>query len=117
MGHHGQMHAQPGVGVRPDAPVAAGTHDDRREGPATSEGDPVPAPEPPDPDRPEWGYLPATAFRSRRSALSDAQRQTWERLWPELGRPQPDQPELRGPLDIHAWFGREAPVVLEIGSG
>lgn len=79
------MHAQPGVGLRPDTP---------------------------------WGYLPATSFRSRRSALSDAQRQTWERLWPELGR-QADTPpgERPDPLDSEAWFGRSAPLVLEIGCG
>jgi tRNA (guanine-N7-)-methyltransferase len=63
--------------------------------------------------------LPATAFRSRRSALSGGQRETWERLWPQLGRSvstdQPEQPEQ--PLDTGAWFGRTAPLVLEIGSG
>lgn len=88
MRHHGRMHAQPGVGLRPDAP---------------------------------WGYLPASSFRSRRSALSDAQRQTWERLWPQLGRQAdsgeaPDTP-LDAPLDARAWFGRSAPLVLEIGCG
>ncbi|TAM68833.1 MAG: tRNA (guanosine(46)-N7)-methyltransferase TrmB [Mycobacterium sp.] len=71
--------------------------------------------------RPEARYLPATAFRSRRSALSDAQRQTWERRWPELGlsvgapadEPDGDEP----PLDTRSWFGRQAPLVLEIGCG
>lgn len=62
------------------------------------------------PDTP-WGYLPPTSFRSRRSALSHAQRETWERRWPELGR-QADEP-----LDIRSWFGRDAPLVLEIGCG
>ncbi|MDP7704443.1 MULTISPECIES: tRNA (guanosine(46)-N7)-methyltransferase TrmB [unclassified Mycobacterium] len=85
MGHHGRMHAQPGVGLRPDAP---------------------------------WGYLPATSFRSRRSALSEAQRQTWERLWPQLGRQADDTPPGQGaPLDTESWFGRRAPLVLEIGCG
>lgn len=74
-----------------------------------------------DSDRPDQRYLPATAFRSRRSALSDAQRQTWERRWPELGlsvgaaSDEPDSSEP--PLDTPAWFGRQAPVVLEIGCG
>lgn len=65
---------------------------------------------------PEPRRLPATSFRSRRSALSGGQRQTWERLWPDLGLTVgPDQcPE---PLDIRTWFGRLAPVVLEIGCG
>lgn len=72
------MHAQPGVGARPDTP---------------------------------WGYLPATAYRSRRSALSELQRETWERRWPELGRQADD------PIDLREWFGRDAPLVLEIGCG
>ncbi|AKN15499.1 tRNA (guanine-N7)-methyltransferase [Mycobacterium haemophilum DSM 44634] len=81
-------------------------------------------------------HLPATAFRTRRSALSHAQRQTWERLWPELGLISgdplhPASPPLRSPLgitavpqtpsseplDTNAWFGRSAPVVLEVGCG
>jgi tRNA (guanine-N7-)-methyltransferase len=104
MGHHGQMHAQPGVGTRPYTPVEARTGEDV-----------TPAPEPLDSDRPEHGYLPATSFRSRRSALSGAQRQTWERLWPQLG--MSEIPRRVEPLDTRAWFGREAPVVLEIGCG
>ncbi|MGB9306069.1 MAG: tRNA (guanosine(46)-N7)-methyltransferase TrmB [Mycobacterium sp.] len=99
MRHHGQMHAQPGVGMDSQACAA----------------DPAPA----------RGYLPPTAFRSRRSALSNAQRQTWERLWPQLGMMALPGSESRtedgspgpAPLDTRQWFGREAPVVLEIGSG
>ncbi len=58
-----------------------------------------------------------TAYRSRRSAVSSGQQQTWDRLWPELGTHarRPEGPsEL---LDTETWFGRSAPVVLEIGSG
>ena len=112
MGHHGQMHAQTGVGIRPDTPVA--TEAGLEAGEATGEGV-GPAKEPPDSDRPEQRYLPATSFRSRRSALSGAQRQTWERLWPKLGMSVGAPPGE--PLDTRAWFGREAPVVLEIGCG
>lgn len=101
MGDDGQMHSRPGVGVCPDTLVNSG--------PGT------------------WGYLPPTSFRSRRSALSNAQRETWERLWPRLGM-QALSPESHSdspsgespppePLDTRAWFGREAPLVLEIGSG
>src|ERR1700757_2369486 len=66
------------------------------------------------------GYRRTTSFRSRRSALSPAQQRTWERLWPELGiiaTPQhsPDAPDE--PLNTRAWFGRDAPLVLEIGCG
>lgn len=91
------MHAQPGVRVCPDAPEeeSGGRRDQR--------------------------YLPASTFRSRRSALSDAQRQTWERLWPELGlsvgAPAGEGAGAEPPLDIRAWFGRQAPLVLEIGCG
>lgn len=81
----------------------------------------VAAPEPPDVDRRQDYYLPATSFRSRRSALSAAQRETWERLWPRLGlsvgTPAPGAAVLPGRLDVRAWFGRQAPVVLEIGCG
>jgi tRNA (guanine-N7-)-methyltransferase len=89
------MHAQPGVGTDSQACAA----------------DPVPA----------RGYLPPTAFRSRRSALSNSQRQTWDRLWPQLGRTalptSSDASEDPVLLNTREWFGREAPVVLEIGSG
>jgi tRNA (guanine-N7-)-methyltransferase len=58
-----------------------------------------------------------TSFRSRRSTLSDAQQRTWDELWPELGTQArwPDRPAK--PLDTDRWFGRSAPLVLEIGCG
>lgn len=90
------MHAQRGVAMSADTPTGGS-------------------------DRPDQRYLPVTAFRSRRSALSDAQRQTWERRWPELGLSvgaATDEPDSSEPaLDTRAWFGRQAPVVLEIGCG
>ncbi|MGH4017400.1 MAG: tRNA (guanosine(46)-N7)-methyltransferase TrmB [Pseudonocardiaceae bacterium] len=43
------------------------------------------------------------------------QQRSWERSWDRLGRDITDLPEA--PLDTAAWFGRAAPVVLEIGSG
>jgi tRNA (guanine-N7-)-methyltransferase len=106
------MHAQPGVGTCPDAPVGV------EDGLETGVGA---VPEPHGSDRPEQRRLPATSFRSRRSALSEAQRQTWERLWPHLGisvgAPATGTPPRPEPLDTRAWFGRQAPVVLEIGCG
>ena len=57
-------------------------------------------------------YPRVTSFRSRRGALTEPQQLTWDRLWPQLGRDVGDDR-----LDIDAWFGRSAPVVLEIGSG
>lgn len=79
-----------------------------------------PTPSPTLPGAGLTGYRRNTSFRSRRSQLSHAQQRTWERLWPELGyvaRP-PGDPEAAGePLDTRAWFGRDAPLVLEIGCG
>ncbi len=64
------------------------------------------------------GYRRTTSFRTRRSQLSAAQQRTWERLWPELGAVAVSDPEVRPePLDTQAWFGRDAPLVLEIGCG
>jgi tRNA (guanine-N7-)-methyltransferase len=93
------MHAQPGVRARPDTPVA-----EQAEQAA--------------PNR----RLPASTFRSRHSALSELQRDTWERLWPALGvsvvaGPSGPCGPCAEPLDTEAWFGRRAPLVLEIGCG
>jgi tRNA (guanine-N7-)-methyltransferase len=57
------------------------------------------------------------SFRTRRSTLSGGQRATWERRWPELGMYARDAEGPAPLLDTEAWFGRRAPVVLEIGSG
>lgn len=53
-----------------------------------------------------------TSFRSRRGALTEAQQGAWDRQWPLIGADVSDDP-----LDATAWFGREAPLILEIGSG
>lgn len=75
---------------------------------AQREGTPVPA-------RP---HRRVTSFRNRHAALSDAQQQTWDRRWPELGRTTRDHDgEPAGVLDTTAWFGRSAPLILEIGCG
>ncbi len=66
-------------------------------------------------ERPTRGnrlYPRVTSFRSRRGSLTDPQQQCWDRRWPELGKEVGDEP-----LDVDAWFGRSAPLVLEIGSG
>lgn len=58
-------------------------------------------------------YPRVTSFRSRRAAITEAQQEIWERLWPRLGTlAQPPRE-----LDTAAWFGRRAPLVLEIGCG
>ncbi|WP_090598677.1 tRNA (guanosine(46)-N7)-methyltransferase TrmB [Mycobacterium lentiflavum] len=108
MGHHGQMHAQPGVGTCPDAPAEVGAGLDTEESVS-------PASDPDGSHDPQRGYLPATSFRSRRSTLSGGQRETWDRRWPTIGLS--DIPRRFEPLDTRAWFGRQAPLVLEIGCG
>jgi tRNA (guanine-N7-)-methyltransferase len=71
-------------------------------------------------ERSVGGYRRTTSFRTRRSQLSAAQQRTWERLWPELGCVAISGDDPEGPvepLDTRAWFGRDAPLVLEIGCG
>jgi tRNA (guanine-N7-)-methyltransferase len=47
--------------------------------------------------------------------MTTGQRRAWERRWSRWGREVAELPE--GPLDLNAWFGRAAPVMLEIGCG
>jgi tRNA (guanine-N7-)-methyltransferase len=47
--------------------------------------------------------------------MTVGQERAWERHWPQLGQDVLELPA--GPLATDAWFGRTAPVVLEIGSG
>ena len=71
----------------------------------------------PEPD--EQRHRRVTSFRSRRSSLTDAQQEVWDRLWPTLGRlAVPEDQTGSVPLDTSAWFGRPATkLVLEIGCG
>lgn len=88
MSHHGRMHAQrQGGSITPDTLGAAHLHPR------------------------------ITSFRSRRSTLTDAQQEAWERLWPDLGTQARFENGPAEPLDAGAWFGRNAPLVLEIGCG
>jgi tRNA (guanine-N7-)-methyltransferase len=64
-------------------------------------------------DQPELPDVVSHIRRSRR--MTAGQRRAWEQLWPRFGRSIEDLPT--GPLDLATWFGRTAPVVLEIGSG
>jgi tRNA (guanine-N7-)-methyltransferase len=57
--------------------------------------------------------VPSYVHRGRR--MTAGQARAWERHWSRLGRVVSELPD--GPLDTDAWFGRPAPVVLEIGSG
>ncbi|MDX6259364.1 MAG: tRNA (guanine-N7-)-methyltransferase [Kribbellaceae bacterium] len=47
--------------------------------------------------------------------MTVGQQRVWETNWAELGRKLEELPA--GHVDLGDWFGREAPTVLEIGSG
>lgn len=55
------------------------------------------------------------SYVQRGGRMTVGQERAWARLWPQLGRKVSDL--AAGPIDIDAWFGRTAPVMLEIGSG
>lgn len=55
------------------------------------------------------------SYVHRGGRMTVGQARAWERRWPELGGQVHDLPP--GPLDAGAWFGRAAPLLLEIGSG
>lgn len=68
-------------------------------------------------------HEPLRTFHPRRAPLSPAQQDALTRLWPLFGfsvhdpahGPMPLRPD--GSLDTERLFGRDAPLVLEIGSG
>ncbi|MFD9702696.1 tRNA (guanosine(46)-N7)-methyltransferase TrmB [Lentzea sp. NPDC059081] len=47
--------------------------------------------------------------------MTVGQERAWETYWEKMGNDVKSLPE--GPLDLDSWFGRSAPVLLEIGSG
>ncbi|MFT3716636.1 MAG: tRNA (guanosine(46)-N7)-methyltransferase TrmB [Gordonia sp. (in: high G+C Gram-positive bacteria)] len=64
-------------------------------------------------------YPRVTSFRFRRGTLTAGQQRNWEQLWPTLGRDLrigPDRGE-EPPLNAGEWFGRTAPLIIEVGSG
>lgn len=54
------------------------------------------------------------SFVRRPGRITVGQQRAWEKHWDRLGR---EVTELSGPVDFDEWFGRAAPVMLEIGSG
>ena len=58
-----------------------------------------------------------TSFRARRSTISDRQQAVWDDRWPDLGTEARDGETPAPVLDTERWFGRRAPLVLEIGCG
>ena len=55
------------------------------------------------------------SYVKRGGRMTVGQQRAWDELWPKLGRTVGELPA--GTLDFTEWFGREAPVMLEIGSG
>lgn len=67
---------------------------------------------PPVEDRPR-----IMSFVHHRARLTEGQQRAWDRSWPVLGRDVADVVAGTVAYDPPAWFGRTAPLVLEIGSG
>ncbi|WP_435068328.1 tRNA (guanosine(46)-N7)-methyltransferase TrmB [Amycolatopsis thermoflava] len=55
------------------------------------------------------------SYVQRGGRMTVGQQRAWERQWADIGRRVADLPP--GPIDFTGWFGRPAPVLLEIGSG
>jgi tRNA (guanine-N7-)-methyltransferase len=62
-------------------------------------------------------HPPIPSFVHHRSRLTEGQQHAWDRWWSERGREVDDLLSGVVPYDPPAWFGREAPLILEIGSG
>ena len=58
-----------------------------------------------------------TSYVQQRNRFTEGQAHAWERLWPRHGGDVADLLAGSAPYDPPAWFGRTAPLVLEIGSG
>jgi len=55
------------------------------------------------------------SFVQRGERMTVGQERAWDTYWEKMGNDVKSLPE--GPLDFDTWFGRSAPVLLEIGSG
>ncbi len=55
------------------------------------------------------------SYVHRGGRMTVGQGRAWDRRWSEWGEQVPRLPP--GPVDFDTWFGRAAPVLLEIGSG
>lgn len=55
------------------------------------------------------------SYVQRGGRMTVGQQRAWDRRWPHIGRRVSELPP--GPIDCAAWFERDAPVLLEIGSG
>ncbi|WP_328995362.1 tRNA (guanosine(46)-N7)-methyltransferase TrmB [Kribbella sp. NBC_01245] len=59
--------------------------------------------------------LDVVSHVQRSTRMTAGQQRAWAEIWPQIGRRLEEIPA--GPVDFSEWFGRTAPVVLEIGSG
>jgi tRNA (guanine-N7-)-methyltransferase len=57
------------------------------------------------------------SYVHHRVRLTAGQQRAWDRWWPVLGHEVTELVSGAEPFDPPAWFGRTAPLVLEIGSG
>lgn len=55
------------------------------------------------------------SYVQRGERMTVGQQRAWDTHWDRIGQDVKALPE--GPVDFAGWFGREAPVLLEIGSG
>ncbi|WP_149361888.1 tRNA (guanosine(46)-N7)-methyltransferase TrmB [Lolliginicoccus suaedae] len=90
---------------RPQQPPSASTPE-----PAPHPGDEAASAGPGHTDAPAHPRI--TSFRTRTGVLKPTRQDVWDRQWGILGRDASDSP-----LDATEWFGREAPLVVEIGCG
>ena len=66
---------------------------------------------------PAGAHRPVTSFVHQRSRFTEGQRHAWERSWSRYGHDVRDLVADPARFDPRTWFGRTAPLVLEIGSG
>lgn len=64
--------------------------------------------------RPEF-HRSIVSFVQRGERMTVGQERAWDTYWEKMGNDVKSLPE--GPVDFTSWFGRSAPVLLEIGSG